>query len=176
MKFRRPSKKNLLIGGLALVVIASAAVIFFVKHRTTKPAVSTERSPTINYGPATETEKKEVDANKDRIVKENQTTNTTPTAGSGNKSVTPIITNTSRSINAYVTGIFEDGGTCTATFTKDGTSLSKSSVGFQNVSYTQCAPIDETPGFLSSGKWSVTVTYTSPTAEGTSAAQTFEVN
>lgn len=73
-------------------------------------------------------------------------------------------------------GVFEEGGTCTATFVKDGETRSKTSVGFQNSSYTQCAPIDLEPGFLTKGTWSVVVSYASPKAEGASISKNFEVN
>jgi hypothetical protein len=170
------SHKKILVGGLAtLVILGAAGGGYWYKNRSTTPEPVAERKPTINYAPPTEAEKKEAADNKDRIVKETQEANNpAPTTSSGKKAVTPTITNTRGSVNAYVSGIFEDGGTCTATFTKDGTTLSKSSAGFENVSYTQCAPIDIT-GFLSSGHWSVTVSYASATAEGSSASQTFEV-
>ncbi len=91
--------------------------------------------------------------------------------------MTVVITaQSSSSVNAYVSGVIEDGGACTATFTKDGSNFSNSSASIANVSYTQCAPIRPDTNKLSSGTWKVTVSYKSETAEGVSTPATFEVN
>ncbi|RTK95171.1 hypothetical protein EKI60_01805 [Candidatus Saccharibacteria bacterium] len=170
------SRKKLAIAGALVILVAGGSVaVWELSNRDSDPA-STERKPTINYGPATDTEKKEADANKDRIVKEQEQNNPSPETPSGKKAVTPTITSTTGSIKAYVSGIFEEGGTCTATFSKGDSKLSRTSVGFQNVSYTQCAPIDISDGFLSPGTWSLVVSYSSATAEGSSGAQSVEVN
>lgn len=171
------SRRKFILGtAIVLVIIAAIGGGTLYKNHNDSTSATTEKQATVNYEPATEEEKQQVDENKDRIVKENESANTPPkTTSTGKKAVVPTITNTSGSINAYVSGIFEEGGTCTATFTKDGTTLAKSSAGFQNVSYTQCAPISIS-GFLSPGRWSVVLAYISADSEGTSAAQTFEVN
>ncbi len=173
----RLSKRTRVIA-LAVVVLAvtggSSAV--WLKSRANQDQAPTERTATINYAPATEPEKKQAEDNKDRIVEEQKQTPTSSNSSGSKKSVTPTITSTSGSVKGSVAGIFEEGGTCTATFTKDGTSLSRTSAGFQNVSYTQCAPINFSDNFLSPGTWTVTLNYSSATAEGTSASQTVEVN
>lgn len=139
--------------------------------------VNTTDTPKTNYVPATPTEKGESENTKDSIVKQQgDTPSSTSTTPGQKKSVTPVITNANGSINGYVSGIFEEGGTCTATFTMDSKVLSKTSAGFGNVSYTQCAPINLEPGFLSPGTWRITLKYSSTTAEGSSAPQTVEVH
>lgn len=158
---------GLLIGGL------------YLRNRQAQTSSESPRVQTVNYAPATPAEKKESNDAKDKIVdqqKNNPTTTpgTTP-SNDGKKSVTPTITNTNGSINAYVSGVFEEGGVCTATFTKGSSTLSKTSVGFQNASYTQCAPMEIGNGFLSSGTWNVSVSYASSAAAGTSASQTMEI-
>jgi len=110
---------------------------------------------------------------------------TSGSTGPSNKSdVTPIITvagqnQTSGQINvrAYIPGIFESTGTCTATFSLSGyNSVSKSSPGFQNVSYTTCTPINVSrSAFPVAGNWTLTVSYKSPAYKGTSAAQTVTI-
>ena len=169
--------KKLLVTGVTLVFLFGGLGVWYLQSQNNdSPAPTPNGQQTINYAPATESEKKENQSNKDRIVEEQQNQTSDPTNPSQKKTVSPTITNASMSgINAYVSGIFEEGGNCTATFTKDAMTLTKSSIGFQNASYTQCAPIDISGGFLSSGKWSVKVTYSSAQAEGTSAATTFEV-
>lgn len=150
---------------------------FFVyANRNNKPSNTTQdkSNETINYKPASPVEKKETEDHKDSLVKEQA--NTPPTETSDKKTVKPTITNANQtSVNAYISGIFEENGSCTATFTKGSVTLTKSSVGFQNVSYTQCAPINIDSGFLSNGSWIVSVKYTSDKSEGVSDSQQIEV-
>ncbi|MCX6727360.1 MAG: hypothetical protein NTX11_00915 [Candidatus Saccharibacteria bacterium] len=172
-------KKSILIL-IALVLIGGlVGGGLYLRNRNTQKTSDSPRVATINYAPATPNEKQESNDVKDKIVAQ-QKNNPAPSPGTnppneGKKSVTPTITNTNGSINAFVSGVFEEGGVCTATFTKGSSTLSKTSVGFQNVSYTQCAPMDLGSGFLSPGVWNVTVSYASATAAGASASQTMEV-
>jgi len=165
-----------------IVVILFVGLIgggLYLRNRHAKRITGSPRVPTINYTPATLTEKQENNDAKDKIVdqqKNNPTSSpSTNPSNDSKKSVTPTITNTNGSINALVSGVFEEGGVCTANFTKGSSTLSKTSVGFQNASYTQCAPMDIGSGFLSPGVWNVTVSYVSATAAGTSASQTMEI-
>lgn len=176
MNIQKSNKKKLLIAAaVVLVLVGGGTGTYLFTRSSASTPVAEVRKPTINYGPATPAEKEQTEDNKDRIVKE-QNQETTPTDPSQKKSVLPTVTGTTGSIKAYVSGIFEEGGTCTATFTKDGTTLSRASAGFQNVSYTQCAPINISDGFLSPGTWSMVVAYSSSAAEGKTTAQNIEVN
>lgn len=65
-------------------------------------------------------------------------------------------------VRFYVNGVFEDGGTCTATATQGPQTVTRTSTGFKNVSYTQCPPIQWN---LPSGSWEVVVKYKSDTAD-----------
>ncbi|MCA9344957.1 hypothetical protein KC946_03910, partial [Candidatus Saccharibacteria bacterium] len=92
------------------------------------------------------------------------------------KAVEPIISNSSdRLVTAYVAGVFEDGGKCEAIFTNGSVEKTKQSVGFQNVSYTQCAPLNLEPGFLTTGTWTLQVKYTSNTSSGISDKQEIRI-
>lgn len=165
---------------LALVIIClliGAGYITFKQATKKSITQTTSGGATINLEPPTATDKKEAEANKDRLseTKDNPDTTTPPANTGQKKSVNPTITEASRTgVKAYISGIFEEGGTCTATFTRAGKTLTKTSTGFQNASYTQCAPINYDSSFLSSGTWSVTVTYSSGTAEGVSDASNIE--
>lgn len=129
----------------------------------------------IDYSPPTDDEKKAADAVKD--PSQPRTTTHSPTQNnSTKKKVKPVITSAeSNSVSAYIPGVFEEGGTCTAVFTKNGTTKTISSKGFQNVSYTQCAPINIDSGFLSQGTWNLSLKYTSTNSEGVSASQNLEI-
>ena len=174
-KATKSKAKLSVLTGLILLVIAGGSFVAFryFRHKTASKDSSPKPTETINYSPASPVEKKESEDNKDRIVDEqNQAQNTPSSAAGTKKSVTPtIVSADSHNVSAYVTGIFEEGGTCTATFTKDSTKNSQTSSGFQNVSYTQCAPISLADGLLSSGTWSLVVSYSSSTAEGASASK-----
>lgn len=175
-KNKSSTNKKVLYGFLIVVALALVAgSIYVFKDRSNKKSVDTTEQ-TINYEPATKEEKKESENAKDKIIEQKNTQSNSSSSSTNQKTpVKPTITNTTGSINAYVTGIFEEGGTCTAIFSKDTTTLTKSSTGFQNVSYTQCAPINLDTGFLSPGKWAVIVKYSSDKSEGSSEPQTIEV-
>lgn len=98
----------------------------------------------------------------------NQTNTPKPSnSTSTKKSVTPVITYASNNsgdsrVFGYVGGVVENTGTCTFTFTGNGTIIKKS-IGVEDVSKTNCST---TPP---SGKgWSVTLSYNSNSASGAS--------
>ena len=87
-------------------------------------------------------------------------------AGSDSKkSVKPIITNSSKSfVSGYVSGVSENGGTCTFTFTSNKTVVRKVN-GKPNASTTDC--ILGNPNLTGDG-WNVTLEYESANAYGKS--------
>jgi hypothetical protein len=171
---QKPQKKSsskvqkIAIVVVALVVLAGAGIA--VRHFTTNSVKTTPSG--VKLTPPTVAEKASGDTTKDQIVAEKNATPTpTQASGNGKKQVTPVISYAGADrLNAYVSGVLEDSGTCTATFTQGTSVITRTSSGFSNVSYTQCAPI--TPN-LPAGSWSVIVTYSSANAQGTSQAQTF---
>ena len=178
----RFTKKSILIGALVAVFLTGGSVFAYQQIRSDKPTDTTDTTPVtegtegINLEPATEEEKAQNEQHKEDIVK--QQTQPTPPPATGKPKVTPVIVSASvDGVGAYVPGVFEEGGTCTAIFTKGSQSFNRSSAGFQNASYTQCAPIALTrSNFPSAGTWSVVVSYASAKVEGASAATTFTVN
>lgn len=176
---RLSTKKKVLIALVGLVLVAGAGYAF-MRYRDNNSG----EEGTINYGPPTEQEKQQAEDNKDavaeRIKLENEATQNPPSPNN-KKSVTPIITHAAENdgqihINAYVPGIFEEGGTCTATLTKDGATVTANSAGFGNVSTTGCTPIHIPRGeFSSSGDWKLVLSYSSNTAQGNSDSKTVRV-
>jgi hypothetical protein len=142
------------------------------------PTITGTDGKKITLAPPTQAEKQQADDHKSDLVKNNASLNSTAPASQGVTSnvviTSPSSANPSASgVRAYVNGVFEEGGTCTATATQGATSVTKSSAGFENVSYTQCAPIDwDSP--LGSGKWTITVSYKSA-ATSSSQSVTIEV-
>jgi cytoskeletal protein RodZ len=162
--------KSLVIVVLVLVLGVGAYALLHNKQNgsssSSNKSGNSSPNSNINYGPPTDAEKQETQSHKDELSQNNPPS--PPPTSSGKKAVTPVITSATHSqINAYVPGIFEDGGTCTATLTKGSNKITKSSQGFANVSYTSCVPIDVS---ASGGTWTITVVYNSKTAEGSSQA------
>ena len=124
----------------------------------------------VNLNPPTEQDKKDAEENKKALVEEPGTP--APPTSDGKKQVTPEIISADRlEVRAHVPGIFEDGGTCTATATNGSQTEAATSSGFANYSDTQCEPMNWS---LPSGGWLVVVSYSSGTAKGSSEA--FVVN
>lgn len=169
--------KNLLLvllGLVIIVIVASGTWYWNAQNNKQQPAQS-DNTEKINLDPPTEEELKETEEHKKNLG-DSANNPDLPTDANGKKIVTPVITTvTASQVNAFVPGVFEEGGTCTATLTKAGQTITASSTAFQNVSYTSCAPIALTAQ-ASPGTWSAVITYSSSTSQGSSAAKDFVVN
>jgi cytoskeletal protein RodZ len=113
-----------------------------------------------NLNPPTAEEKKDTEAHKDTLVQQQ--------ANSGNQtssSVTPIITSASADgVYAFISGVFEDGGICTFSFTKNTEAFTKTTTGFKNATSTNCTPLSlSASDFPSAGTWTVILSYNSTT-------------
>jgi len=164
-------------------IVTLAALSFFAYKMLVKPNTNQISNPgtdtsvnDINMEPATEEEKQQAEDHKDDLVKQ-QETEANPKPAGQKKQVSPSISSADQTmISVFVSGVFEDGGTCTATITGPGNTIKKTSVGFANASYTSCEPIFlSRSDFSKSGTWSVSVAYSSSTADGTSANREFNV-
>lgn len=176
-KSKLTRNKKVFFATFLIVLIGVASFVVIQRNNSKKQDISTNpEDQTIKYLPATPEEKEAAENKKNEIVKKQEEQNQPALPPGTKKTVTPTITNTTGSINAYVSGIFEEGGTCTAEFTKDSVILTKASEGFQNVSYTQCAPMNLEQGFLSPGRWNLVVKYSSEKSEGISEKQIIEIN
>jgi len=175
-KVKRSPKVSPLILGLLGIVLLSGLIFggyqLYKSHNKKSSTYTTADGQTINLNPPTQDEKTQTDTHKEEITN-NQPVNdkTQPTQ---QQPSTIVFTQISSSgVRAYVTGVFEEGGTCTATATQGHTVITKTSTGFQNASYTQCAPINwDAP--LSSGSWLVTLVYKSSATQST-GSQTLQV-
>jgi hypothetical protein len=179
--------KSLLTLKGALLTTAALAVVgggIYVnshgndKTATRGPMATKSSQPTadqksqINYDPPTDEEKAQANAKSSAIQQANNDKNSQP---SGNKrSVTPVITSIEGgTVRGYVSGVVEDGGTCTATFTQAGkATVTATSQGIGNASTTNCTPITAQ---LSSGKWQVSLSYSSATSQGTSSVKDIQL-
>lgn len=71
-------------------------------------------------------------------------------------------------IRAFVSGVIEGTGTCTATLTKGISSVTQSSPAFIDATTSQCEPIEIDRTKFTTGEWQVVVDYSSPTSIGKS--------
>lgn len=159
-----------IIAAIAILVAGGIVFAYRSKNESSKTPdatpVSQQSNPNINLEPATDQEKQATEQHKNDLAQQTPpNTNTTPSGQK--KQVSVVITSaTSTSLNAYISGVLEDSGTCTLTLTRGSQTVTKSSPGFGNVNTTNCTPINYDT--LSTGTWTATLTYTSPTAEGKS--------
>ena len=167
---------------ITLLLGGSAAALYWQTNGDNQSAHTTETSQTPAEEPQfpgpTDQEKQDADAHKDEVVQQQELEANPPT---GQKNVTPVITSVSQNgaeifASGFVPGIFEDGGSCTFTFTKGGASVVKTVGAFANASTTSCTNVTATRGeFSQAGNWSLVVTYSSPQAKGASAPKEFTV-
>lgn len=163
--FKTHRKRNIAILVIVALLIGGGAYALYRHNHPTN--VKTPDGKTVKLKPATKEEVKQADDNKTAVVKRNEQDKQATTNGTSQTPSTVIITSaTSTEVRGYVSGVFEEGGTCTATATMGGQTVTKSVAGFQNVSNTQCTPIKwDSP--LSSGSWNVTLSYKSATTSST---------
>ena len=167
-------KRNWLLLTLVLLLVVGTGAWLIHSHGSTTKVGTTADGKQVNLDPATKADKQDSESHKDALANKTDDSSTAGTS-SGKAQVSPVITNASdQEVNAYISGVFEDGGTCTATLTKGSKVVTKTSTGFKNVSYTSCPPID-VDGSLDNGTWSVVVSYSSSSADGKSATKTIEV-
>ncbi len=172
-KTPKRSKIPLVIACCLFLVLTGLvfAFVHFHSHGSDLP-VAAKPKQQINKQPATSEEKTASQDSKDQIVERNKTT----PASSGGVIVTPIITHSEVRADqieaeAYVSSVVEDTGTCTLRATQGSSTVTKSVGAIANATTTNCqAFIIARSEFPSSGVWSLTVTYESVKAHGTSSA------
>lgn len=164
------NKKIAALVVLAVVLAATAGIVAYKhSHRTSQP---------IYEGPTAQ-EIKEAEDNKQNVRRREQIeedAKNNPVSNGTKVAVTPQIINASQNgneifISSSISGIFEDGGTCTAVITNGNQAVTRSSEGFADATTTSCTPIRlDRSEFPSSGSWSVVINYSSAKAEGKSQA------
>lgn len=164
--------KITLICGIILAVGLVAGTLFVLRDdKMSRTADKTDNY--IDYSPATEEEKadsdrqKEVDAGRDDTVP--------------SSNVTPVIVDASQygdqiEVRSYVPGIIQDGGTCTIKITKGQSTITRQTASIGDATTTNCGTVNiPRTEFQSTGKWTVTISYTSPTHSGNSAETTLDI-
>lgn len=181
IKKRSLNKKILLIAVLVLAIAAGAGAYALSRSDSgSETKNTTAKEGKTNFAPPTAEEEKAGDDIKSEIVNEQQNQASQPSTG-GKKAVVPTVTYAGQygnqiEVGAYVSNLFEDGGTCTLELKKDGVTKSVSVQGVKNVNSVDCPvmAIDRSQ-LPSSGKWQAVVSYSSASSEGSSEIKYFEV-
>jgi hypothetical protein len=173
MTKRRINKRSYLtsqrayLAAVLLVVVIASLIYFLFIHKSSQSSQTTGTTTAdgskVNLSPATSSDKSSNAAHKSEILQKDQQLQNNNGQSS---SISVVITDASNSVvKAYISGVFEDGGSCTATATQGLQKVTASSSGFENVSYTQCAPLYWS-STLGPGNWSITVNYKSASSQG----------
>jgi hypothetical protein len=168
--------------GVLLLIVASGFKLkdeFFSNSQPVKTPVAEPviREETINYAPATDEEKSEAESHKEELISR---LNQESSANTNKKQVSPVISRAQQNgfqieINSYVTGVVEDGGTCTLSLRKGDLTITKTGTAFKDATTTICAPFLVPSNELEPGKWTALVAYTSNSASGISEEINFSV-
>jgi hypothetical protein len=179
IKIKRPNKKVAIITVVVLACAGIGGYALWQKHTNDdrKASGKTTNIGGINYGPPTDEDKKETEQHKKDLQQQNESQSSSASSNSsGLKQASVVITYASSSeVRGYVGNAFEDGGICTATFTKDSSKVTATSSGFMDVNKTTCTPIAINQGRLTSGSWNVVLSYRSSNYSGSSASQIINV-
>lgn len=163
---------------LVLLVGALAGASYFVFFRDNAPVPPDETNKGyVNLKPATTSDKADSESHKQASTSQGQSSPSTGTR----RVITPVITTWSESssellVNGFVSGVVEDGGTCTLTLTKGSAKVSQTKIGAANASNTTCGQITIPLSSLPSGTWQAILSYGSPTSHGSSASESITVN
>lgn len=175
---KRFNRRPIIVALVVVVLLVAAAAAFAYKRHIDSNPTSYDKKPHIDYSPATDEEKADSEQHKEDSTKKEDTPTPTP---SGLTSVTPVIVDASQydnqiEVRAYTSGIFEDGGTCTITFTHGTLKVTKQVAASKDATTTRCTNLDvDRAEFQQPGQWTAIVSYSSSTAQGSSQPRTFEV-
>lgn len=172
---------------LAILLLIVVGLLIFL-YSNSQSNSSTDQNPPvqqtepINLAPPTEEDVKRVEANKEKNVSRDEAEKNQPNPEPGTKkAVKPTITYAGLyggvvEVGGYVDGVFEDGGTCTATFSQGSISFSKTVTSVKNINSLDCPVMSANKNeFDQAGKWSVIVSYSSSSSEGKSDPKEIEV-
>lgn len=183
-KIKKLNKKLLLVTLTILLVIGGASYLLLKKNNNNsqQTAQSSATEEALNLNPPTAEDAQQVDENKQRIINEQENAATQPPPPAGTKkNVTPNISFAEQNgstieVGSFVSGIFENGGTCTAKFSRGSLSVAKTVAATPEGNSVYC-PLFSVPTseFSQKGEWSVVVSYSSAAASGSSEARKFEV-
>lgn len=169
------NKKNIIIPTvISAIILITAGYAFFAYTQSVWPftknsatdtneKINTEKINNLNKEDPTNTTEKNPE-NTDSST-DTETTKSNVQVGISSAGVF----NGNVEVRAFMSGVIEGDGSCTAIFTKGSERVTASSTAFIDTHTTQCNPIILEQSKLSKGTWSLTVEYTSNGYSGVSA-------
>jgi len=178
------SKKKLLIplAFITLVLIGSITVFRGNDDRSTLD-ISTDTAGLkgVDLNASTKEDEQLVNTHKEDLSKKVSDSTQESSNTSGQKTVVPILTDAAQygeqvEVRAYVPGVIENGGTCEIRFSNGDVKLNKTASALKDATTTRCTNITIAKSeFTAAGEWIVVVSYTSPTATGSSQPRKLEI-
>lgn len=161
---------------LVLLLVGSIALTYGAFRYADKPdqlagdntSISqTTTSQDIDFSPATEEDKADVDSRKADLGNTTQPTTPPNTL----KTVTPVIVGSNNSspvsVRSYVSGVIESGGICTLTLTGGTSTLTAEGEASAGPQTTDCPELSIAT--VPPGTWKAKISYRSVTSQGTSS-------
>jgi hypothetical protein len=180
---KRSKKTAKIVGSIAatiiLVIGGGFAYTQLLQQGNNQPADDLG-TDTINFDPPTEEERRAGDEIKDQIIQEEeQAQSNQNTDNNQRSSVTPLFgfldqTSTKVQANGYVP-VVESGGSCTLVLSRGSNRVSTTNPALPDAQSTVCGLMEIDKSRLSTGTWSATIEYSSPSSKGVSTPQTIEV-
>ncbi len=168
------SKKILIVLVIVLTLTGIVGYFFFFKNDN-----NLNKSPdsNINYGPPTKEEAAAGDEQKTtNEAREKAVQNNKPATTANIVLVDANQYFETVEVRGYISNIYENGGTCTATFTQDEKTIKQSTSAQKDATTTQCGAIDiPRSKFPSGGQWIVVLNYSSDKASGSSSPQNITI-
>lgn len=177
MQTLKTKKKFRLIIGLFLVLLTAGLVYGGLQWQAANRTDSI--ATPINYAPPSKNDREAVEANKKEIAEREAKLEQTTTT-SQKRTLQPIITYADQyddvvEVGGYI-AVFEEGGTCTATFKKGSVTITRSVAAVRGANSTDCPVITiNTQEFNPKGLYTVTLSYDSPTTTGSTSPKEIEV-
>jgi len=186
---RRTSRgKKITITVIIIIVLAAIGYVGYAyatgsvwpfAHQSSVKSQQTTKKTAASTSPSPSASPSSSDSSNTATKQQDESSGTNGTdssSSSGLKTVQVAVTYSSVTgnnfeIRSFVSGVVENGGTCTATLSQGSQVVTQASSGTINSSTTQCGTIDiPMSKFSSAGSWSLVVTYKSSTSSGTSGS------
>ena len=179
MKINKTKAVILFISGL-LILGSSLYLIKSSDNDQVNSGKDTSRAINdVDYGPPSDEEKNAGDLRKPDNVEQEKIESG---AATDTRTAEIVIVDSSQydevfEIRSFISNVFEDGGVCTATFSRAGsTPVVASSTGTTSATTTQCGKISiPISSFATKGEWQLKLSYSSPTAKGETINRLVEI-
>ena len=171
MKTKKINNKRIIIIATGLLLIATAGAFFMYQKMTSKVDQSqdaTRPTNTVDYGPPTDEEKAQAEKQKEQNIERSQSDSAPPSRTANVVVVDSSQYGSSFEVRGYVSNVFEEGGSCTARFSRIGSNaVVKVVSATKSATTTQCQTIEvPVTEFNVKGDWNFTLEYSSPSKQG----------